>query len=182
MKRTVCIILTLIMLVSLVGCGSSSEGKSAPGGQVKTVDDVLSERMDEDGGTTSPGASSTKPSKTAGQVDAGPVDIDLTKLSSTLVYSEVYDMMSSPENYIGKRVRMRGPFTYSKGDGRYYYACIISDATACCAQGIEFLLKDGRTSPEEYPAIDTEITVVGVFDTYYEGANQYCQLIDAVME
>ena len=91
-------------------------------------------------------------------------------------------MMTAPENYIGKRVRMNGSFTYAKGDGRYYFACIISDATACCAQGIEFILKDGRKFPDEYPVKGTEITVSGVFDTYKEGSYQYCQLINAIME
>ena len=110
------------------------------------------------------------------------VDIDLTKLSSTMVYSEVYNMMVSPDDYLGKSVRMNGTFAYGEGDGRYYFACIISDATACCSQGIEFLLKDGRKFPSEYPQAGTEITVVGIFDTYYEGTYRYCQLIDAVME
>ena len=61
-------------------------------------------------------------------------------------------------------------------------ACIISDATACCAQGIEFVLTEDRKFPEEYPEKGTEITVVGIFDTYMEGSYKYCQLIDAVME
>lgn len=99
-----------------------------------------------------------------------------------MVYSEVYNMMTEPGNYMGKRVRMKGAFAYAKGDGRYYFACIIADATACCAQGIEFILKDERKFPEEYPTKGTEIIVVGIFDTYMEGTYQYCQLIDAVME
>ncbi|MBR6050392.1 MAG: hypothetical protein IKP68_04205 [Clostridia bacterium] len=118
----------------------------------------------------------------AGQAEVSTVDVDLTKLSSTMVYAEVYNMMVSPDDYIGKSVRMKGAFAYGEGDGRYYFACIISDATACCSQGIEFVLKDGRKFPSEYPQAGTEITVVGVFDTYYEGTYRYCQLIDAVME
>ncbi len=110
------------------------------------------------------------------------MDIDLTKMSSTMVYSEVYNMMDSPENYLGKTVRMRGPFAFAEGDGRYYFACIISDATACCAQGIEFILRDERVFPDEYPEEGKEITVVGVFDAYMEGNYQYCQLLDAVIE
>lgn len=110
------------------------------------------------------------------------VDIDLTVLSSTMVYSEVYNMMSSPEDYIGKCVRMKGAFAYAQGDDRYYFACIVSDATACCSQGIEFVLKDERNFPDDYPKVGTEITVVGIFDTYFEGTDRYCQLIDAVME
>ena len=82
----------------------------------------------------------------------------------------------------GKTVRMNGNFACYDGDNRYYFACLIADATACCSQGIEFLLSDGRKYPEEYPSIGSEITVTGVFDTYYEGEKRYCQLIDAVME
>jgi hypothetical protein len=36
-----------------------------------------------------------------------------------------------------------------------------------------------RKYPADYPELDSEITVVGVFGTYNEGANQYCRLSDA---
>ena len=42
--------------------------------------------------------------------DAPGVDVDLTKLSSTMVYSEVYNMVNTPEDYTGKTVRMTGSF------------------------------------------------------------------------
>ena len=63
-------------------------------------------------------------------------DIDLTALSSTMVYSEVYNMMTAPSDYIGKNVKMKGAFSYYQdpNTGNEYYACIIQDATACCAQ------------------------------------------------
>jgi hypothetical protein len=127
-----------------------------------------------------PGAQDPGTADTA--ADTAPVDVDLTQLSSTMVYSEVFNMTRTPEDYLGKRVRMRGEFAYAEGDGRYYFACIISDATACCDQGIEFVLTEDRKFPEEYPEKGTEITVVGIFDTYMEGSYKYCQLIDAVME
>lgn len=66
---------------------------------------------------------------------------------------------------------------HDENDGNDYYACIIKDATACCAQGIEFQLKD-RAYPEE----DAEITVSGIFSSYdIEGAVFYT-LKDAVLE
>ncbi len=98
-----------------------------------------------------------------------------------MVYSEVLHMMESPDDYLGKTVRMRGSFAYGQGDDRYYFACLIADATACCSRGIEFVLKDARVFPDEYPAVGKEITVTGVFDTYYEGDFRFCQLIDASM-
>ena len=110
------------------------------------------------------------------------VKVDLTKMNSTMVYSEVSNMMTTPDKYLGKTVRMKGTFAVYKGETRNYYACIISDATACCQQGMEFVLAGDFEYPGDYPAEGTEITVTGIFDTYKEGTQMYCQLADAVME
>ena len=56
------------------------------------------------------------------------------------------------------------------------------DATACCAQGIEFVLRDEYAFPDDYPADDSDITVVGVFDSYMEGQFIYYTLREAVLE
>ena len=107
------------------------------------------------------------------------VDVDLTMLSSTMVYSEVYNMMYTPENYVGKVVKMNGQYSYynDEASGMEYYACIIQDATACCAQGIEFIPDNPEACPEE----GGEVTVVGVFDTYMEGEYMYCTLRNATI-
>ena len=109
------------------------------------------------------------------------IDVDLTSLSSTMVYSEVYNMMYEPDNYIGKTIKMDGLFTayHDESTGNDYYACIIQDATACCAQGMEFILTDDYSYPDDYPEENEQITVVGVFDTYMEGDYMYCTLRDA---
>jgi uncharacterized membrane protein YcgQ (UPF0703/DUF1980 family) len=110
---------------------------------------------------------------------AGGIDVDLTLLSSTLVYSEVYNIMTQPDSYIGKKIRIKGTTAvyHDDTDDNDYYACVIKDATACCAQGIEFQLKNGS-----YPAVDSEITVSGTFSSYdIEGAIFYT-LKDAVIE
>lgn len=52
---------------------------------------------------------------------------------------------------------------------------------ACCAQGMEFILKGDYQYPEDYPELGEEITVTGVFDTYQEGEFEYCTLRDATM-
>ncbi|WP_034452742.1 hypothetical protein [Butyrivibrio sp. AE2032] len=54
---------------------------------------------------------------------ASGVDVDLTVLSSTVVYSEVYNMMVSPDNYKGKTVKMKGQFVpyYDEATGKYYF-------------------------------------------------------------
>ena len=54
-------------------------------------------------------------------------------------------------------------------DWRFHIAHMKRDATACCAQGIEFVLTEDYVYPDDYPEVDEEICVVGVFDTYQEG-------------
>lgn len=109
------------------------------------------------------------------------IDIDLTVQSATVVYSEVYDMMYYPENYVGKTIKMNGMFSYYYDEAldKYYFACIIMDATACCSQGIEFELTDDYVYPDDYPEDGGDICVVGVFDTYEEDGFTYCTLRNA---
>ena len=116
------------------------------------------------------------------QENARSIDVDLTKMSSTMVYSEVYNMMALPDDYLGQTVRMKGQFQMYEGDGRNYYVVMIADALACCQQGMEFVLDGDYRYPEDYPDPGTEVTVTGVFDTYMEGEYmRFCQLIDATM-
>lgn len=106
------------------------------------------------------------------------IDVDLTTLSSIMVYSEVYNMMIYPSDYVGKTVKMEGAFAsyYDETTNQRYYACIIKDATACCSQGLEFEPTDGYTYPDDYPADGENVCVIGVFDTYREGDYYYCTL------
>ncbi len=112
------------------------------------------------------------------------IDVDLTQLSSTMVYSEVFAMMMDPEKYDGKRIKMTGLYNYYHDAmvDKDYSACVVQDATACCAQGIDFVLTDDYDYPEDYPEIDEEITVTGVFNIYQEGKYTFFRLKDAVLD
>lgn len=112
------------------------------------------------------------------------VDIDLSTMSGTMVYSKVYDMTRNPEAYKGKIVKMKGLFNYYKdaNTGKEYFACLIQDATACCAQGIEFDLKGEHKYPDDYPEKERELTVIGEFDNYKEDGATYCIVRDAEMK
>lgn len=111
------------------------------------------------------------------------VDIDLTVLGSNMVYSQVYDMVTNSDDYVGKVVKATGSFAYYKDEntGNEYFAVLISDATACCSQGIEFVLDGDYTYPDDYPELGTELTVVGEFNYYKEDYSTYCQLLHAEM-
>ena len=102
------------------------------------------------------------------------VDVDLTTMSSTMVYSYVYDMLSHPSDYKGQMVRMDGDSNTTHGGT---HSCIVYDALGCCTEGIEYILPE-----EEYPEDGTKITVVGRFATYTKGEGTYFVLVDSVLE
>lgn len=118
------------------------------------------------------------------------VDVDLTTLSSTVRFGEVFNMMTSPEDYLGRTVRMRGNlavYVDEDEEGKpipehTYYTCEIPDAAACCSQGLEFVLADPPSRPDEWPAQGSEITVVGRFFIEEQQGLIFCRLVDAVFE
>ena len=188
MKKSLCCIIAVLLLTASVACGGSASART--GSQTITVNDVLAAGIAEASAaptetTGQPSASEpdeTTPAQNTGAWTSG-IDVDLTVLSSTMVYSEVYNMMTAPEDYLGKTVKMDGAFAYYRDEatGNEYFACIVQDATACCAQGIEFVLNGTHSFPDDYPPEGDFITVVGVFDTYWEGEYRYCTLRSAVM-
>ena len=98
-----------------------------------------------------------------------------------MTYAVVYDMVYNTNNYMGQYIKAKGTFSYYQDSttGTEYFAVLISDATACCAQGIEFVLDGDYSYPEDYPAIGSEITIVGNFNAYEEDYTTYVQLTDA---
>ena len=92
------------------------------------------------------------------------VDVDLSSLSATMVYAKVNDMVTNPTAYIGKTIKAKGVYDTSYFDRtqKYYNYVVIKDATACCAQGLEFKYSGN------YPGRGSEIVIVGVFGSYTE--------------
>lgn len=171
MKKLFALLLTAALILSLAAC-SSDAGKGFS--KQNSVSDVLN-----NGGATEVPAETATAADTAVKTPSPDVDIDLTALSSQMVYSEVLNMINNPDSYKGKSVRMAGDFNMAEYNGKNYYACMVNDATACCANGIEFRWKGDHTYPDDYPAIGDPITVDGDFDFYYEGESRYIQLINA---
>ena len=189
MKRIFCLLLAACMMASLCACGkgsendaetdipSSNEEISAPAEIIPTPDEQE---------TPNEQQAQEEPEQT--QTSADGVDVDLTVLSSTMVYSEVYNMLYFyPEDYYGKTVKMTGQFNVYQwvdesgivADMPVAYACIISDATACCAEGVEFVLKDDLAYPADYPELGAEITVIGEFQSYEENGMTWYHLVNA---
>ena len=204
MKKMISILLTAIAIVMITSCGKNGNTNARDMNTQTNVQSVLEQGMTAQSNTNesvnaviavdkiNDEQADTNDETADEQVETGNeaadeqdgtdgVDVDLTVLSSTMVYSEVYNMMYYPENYIGKTVKMKGMYAgyHDESTDKYYHACIIQDATACCAQGIEFEPTDDYRYPDDYPAEGQEVCVTGVFDTYKEGENIYCTLRNA---
>ena len=182
MKRLFCLLLAVCMMASLCACGKGREKDAG--------NDTLS--SDEESSASAeiiptPNEQETPEGSEPSQPSAGKVDVDLTVLSSTMVYSEVYNMLYFyPEDYYGKTVKANGIFAIYQMvvDGvtqpaPVAYACIIADATACCAEGMEFVLEGDYTYPDDYPELGAEITVIGEFQSYEENGMTWYHLVNA---
>lgn len=106
------------------------------------------------------------------------VQVDLTVLNSNMVYAEVFNMLTNPESYVGKTIKMNGTFTaFEDLDLNItYYALLIADAAACCQQGFEFVRDDNGLYPETFPQEGEETTIIGTFETYLDDGQLYCRL------
>lgn len=112
------------------------------------------------------------------------IDYDLTKMSSTMIYSQIYDMQVTPEDYIGKIIRVRGTFSLyiDAKTGKEYHSIVVADALSCCASGLEFEVPVDREKVGETLAIGQEIIITGSYDTYKEGIINYSVLRDAELQ
>ena len=87
-------------------------------------------------------------------------------------------MVTTPKNFVGKTMRMRGEYTtYPISAAQTIHACLVRDAAGCCSQGLEFVLSNGN-----YPAGANEITVVGTIAVQKISGKDVCFLKNAALE
>ena len=203
-------VLSAALSFSLCGCGGTSSDAARGVTTESAVNSVIAEQMAKEQSETETTTEATTEATTEKTTEtteektttekatteattetaaaASDVDIDMTKMNSDMIYSTVYQMMSYPEDYIGKRIRVDGTYVPVWYDltGQYYHYCLIADAIGCCQQGLEFVWDGGIHSyPDDYPAEDTPIVVTGTFETYKDSPEDpatYCRLSDADME
>ena len=109
------------------------------------------------------------------------VDLDLSVMSSTIVYAEMYNIQFDPGQYLGKVVRLRGLYSYYRepSTGVSYYACVVPDATACCMQGMEFVPAIEPEDPDHFLEDSADITVTGRLEIYVDEGISYLHLVEA---
>ncbi len=193
LRKTLILLLTASLLLSaacsktgtntLLSQASSAEAATASANssdtQSQNPGDGTQPGTDADAGTSDTAPSSPFRLPQGSGTDG--IDIDLTTLSANMVYAQVYDMVCYPDNYIGKTVKMEGQFAFYHDEekDRYYFACIIADALACCQQGLEFEPEDKNITIDDFPESGKIISVTGTFNTYKEGDKTYCVIQNA---
>ena len=95
MKKILLISISILLCLSFTACGKKEEpAESGNEGSLVIVSDGKKKETHE-----------VKPSTFDEEVD-----IDISQMSGTVVYSTVYDMMWNPQNYVGKTLRVTGIF------------------------------------------------------------------------
>ncbi len=183
MKKPFWSILVLLLLIGLLGGCATSESAA----EKSTAGDAAGETVP---GNTAAGDTVTG-GTAAGDAAAGgaaaenqpaaagsAIDLDLTQLSSIMVYSEVFSMMERPEEYMDKTIKMAGLYScfYDETTESAYHFVIIEDALACCQQGIEFIWQGDHAYPQDYPEEGFMIEVVGALQIYEESDREYYRL------
>ena len=193
MKKILVCIICLTLAFGVTACGKASDKDS--NGDTKIISDAKNKQENSKSNTkkdvskkeVAGDAGKGKSSKSKSKTDSNKIDVDLNNLNANVVYAQVFQMMTEPNKFIGKRIRMSGQFNvYAAQEGNpsgvtEYYAIIIADAQACCQQGIEFVWP-GHTYPEGFPEVKSNASVTGIFEVYEENGKKYCRLIADTVE
>lgn len=174
MKKYMISFLAALIAVSVCGCGKAADASQnqtsaagLTGGNVNNP--VQTDQNSESAGNQSFDAMS----------GTDGVDMDLTQLSGSMVYAQTFELLNNADKYMGQTIRIAGKFqsVVSKETSNRYYYVMVSDVTACCQQGFEFIWGDNsHVYPDEYPAENSDIVITGVLSTYEENSKKYCYL------
>ena len=184
LKKLLCMAFSIMLFAMMLpGCGGQEDAADTENAAVTEEQSVNDQSEDGQQIGTDPNTGQSIEAVDISALGGNGADVDISNLSSTMVYSVVYDMSIHPNDYIGKKIRMSGTMStyHDEETGIDYYACLIADATACCSQGIEFQTTD-EFDPSDYPAEGESVTVLGTYDLYEDGGYQYCVLKNAVLE
>lgn len=100
------------------------------------------------------------------------IDFDFTKMNFNMALSLIYDIMVEPENYLNKTIKIEGQYDTIVEDDIRYFAVIDWDLTGCCPAGLNFIPPDSMKFPEDFPELETTITVTGRIEKTFNGVSE----------
>lgn len=142
-----------LIMVTLVSCGKAKSRKNKKA--VIVQPDNVTNEIDKMSSTDINGTSLTP-------------DIDMTKMSVTMIYSQIFNMLIMPEEYEEKIIKVRGAFEVYPDENNQvdFFTLTVMDATACCKEGIDFIWAGNHTYPDDYPEQGQEITITGTYKSF----------------
>lgn len=206
-NRFIKFFIIFIIFVAIAGCGKKRQIKNQMFSTTKSVKDTIEEEMkkeqekkenaenekalkndfqatEEDVKEINEDKNEeNKKAENVGGENQKDIDYDLTEMNSDMIYATVFMVVQDPESYAGKTFKIYGnsyTFPTTEGKSMTHY-CLIKDALACCAQGLEFILSN---SDEKYPDDGDEIVVTGTLESYTveDIPMPLCRLVNAKIE
>lgn len=153
----------------------------------------MTDRSEYDGVPNSLSEDADQSHTVSGNSELIEVDIDLTGFNANMLYAEVYNMTMSPKDYNGKMIKLNDEFARFPKDvdengnptsDEEIFVCIISDAMACCATGVEFIPEKESSFWTSCPEEGNKITVTGICDIFPDESGWFTviQLDKAIVE
>lgn len=206
-NRFIKFFIIFIIFVAIAGCGKKRHNKNQMFSTTKSVKDTIEEEMkkeqekkenvenekalkndfqatEEDVKEINEDKNEeNKKAENVGGENQKDIDYDLTEMNSDMIYATVFMVVQDPESYAGKTFKIYGnsyTFPTTEGKSMTHY-CLIKDALACCAQGLEFI---SSNSDEKYPDDGDEIVVTGTLESYTveDIPMPLCRLVNAKIE
>lgn len=206
-NRFIKFFIIFIIFVAIAGCGKKRQNKNQMFSTTKSVKDTIEEEMkkeqekkenaenekalkndfqatEEDVKEINEDKNEeNKKAENEGGENQKDIDYDLTEMNSDMIYATVFMVVQDPESYAGKTFKIYGnsyTFPTTEGKSMTHY-CLIKDALACCAQGLEFI---SSNSDEKYPDDGDEIVVTGTLESYTveDIPMPLCRLVNAKIE
>lgn len=206
-NRFIKFFIIFIIFVAIAGCGKKKQNKNQMFSTTKSVKDTIEEEMkkeqekkenaenekalkndfqatEEDVKEINEDKNEeNKKAENVGEENQKDIDYDLTEMNSDMIYATVFMVVQDPESYAGKTFKIYGnsyTFPTTEGKSMTHY-CLIKDALACCAQGLEFI---SSNSDEKYPDDGDEIVVTGTLESYTveDIPMPLCRLVNAKIE
>ena len=206
-NRFIKFFIIFIIFVAIAGCGKKRQNKNQMFSTTKSVKDTIEEEMKKeqekkenaenekalknDFQATEEDVKEINEDKNeenqkaenVGGENQKDIDYDLTEMNSDMIYATVFMVVQDPESYAGKTFKIYGnsyTFPTTEGKSMTHY-CLIKDALACCAQGLEFI---SSNSDEKYPDDGDEIVVTGTLESYTveDIPMPLCRLVNAKIE
>lgn len=206
-NRFIKFFIIFIIFVAIAGCGKKRQNKNQMFSTTKSVKDTIEEEMkkeqekkenaenekalkndfqatEEDVKEINEDKNEeNKKAENVGEENQKDIDYDMTEMNSDMIYATVFMVVQDPESYAGKTFKIYGnsyTFPTTEGKSMTHY-CLIKDALACCAQGLEFI---SSNFDEKYPDDGDEIVVTGTLESYTveDIPMPLCRLVNAKIE